>query len=156
MCCVAKKGLGITVGINFEDISSVKKKFEQLQGQVNKEAKNGIKLGLDLDARQINEIMSKLTNLTKSEIKILPSGEITTLAKYNTELGKHFTALPSAIRTLSACGGKNLEITQRKSALHDCQRIPRFPGGRGLIRHNHKKTNKNQQKTNPSFHKNHL
>ena len=85
---MAKKGLGITVGINFEDISSVKKKFEQLQGQVNKEAKNGIKLGLDLDARQINEIMSKLTNLTKSEIKILPSGEITTLAKYNTELGK--------------------------------------------------------------------
>ena len=85
---MAKKGLGITIGVNFEDISSVKKKFEQLQEQVNKETKNGIKLGLDLDARQINEIMSKLTNLTKSEIKILPSGEITTLTKYNTELGK--------------------------------------------------------------------
>ena len=45
---MAKKGLGITIGVNFEDISSVKKKFEQLQEQVNKETKNGIKLGLDL------------------------------------------------------------------------------------------------------------
>ena len=88
---MAKRGLGITIGIDFEDISSVKKKLESLQNQISKSVEAGIKLSIKIDQKEISEVLSKLTSLSKNEIKILSNGDITTLAKYNAELSKTAT-----------------------------------------------------------------
>lgn len=76
-------------GVEFEDFSSVKKKLDVLTKQVNTETSKGIKLNIDTD--QITKTINDLSRLSKQNIQILPDGQITTISKFNQELGKTIT-----------------------------------------------------------------
>ena len=72
--------------VEFESLQSV-------QGKLNK-LTNGLKnsgIKLNLDTSDINNIISDLSKISRQQINILPSGEITTIQKFNDELGKTVT-----------------------------------------------------------------
>lgn len=79
-------GFNAMFGIEFEDFNSVKKKLDLLTGQINKSNSSSIKL--NIDTTQITKIVNGLSNLSKQSINIMPNGQITTIEKFNQELGK--------------------------------------------------------------------
>ncbi|MBS5307791.1 phage tail tape measure protein [Clostridium sp.] len=81
-----QNGFNAMWGVTFEDFNSVKKKLDILTKQINTETSRGIKLGIDNE--QITRTISDLSKLAKQNIQILPDGQITTLSKFNQELGK--------------------------------------------------------------------
>lgn len=69
--------------VEFESLNSVQGKLNRLVGGLKN---SGIKL--NFDTSEINNIMSDLTKLSRQQVNILPSGQITTLQRFNDELGR--------------------------------------------------------------------
>lgn len=84
-----QNGFNAMFGVEFEDFNSVKKKLDVLTKQVNTETSKGIKL--NIDTNQITKTINDLSRLSKQNIQILPNGQITTISKFNQELGKTIT-----------------------------------------------------------------
>ena len=72
--------------VEFEDFSSVKKKLEVLKNKLSNSNTSDIKVDINID--NINKIMQDITKLSKSNIQILPDGQIKVINTLNDELGK--------------------------------------------------------------------
>lgn len=81
-----QNGFNALFGITFEDYNSVKKKLDVISNKINADTSKGIKFNIDTE--QITKTISDLTKLARQNIQILPNGQITTLSKFNQELGK--------------------------------------------------------------------
>ena len=72
--------------VEFEDLASVKAKLDVLKKKIGQSNTSGIKI--DVDTSSINKMIDDINKLSKTNIQVLPDGQIRMINTLNDELGK--------------------------------------------------------------------